>query len=212
MQNCTLKTTKPTIPRDFLLTNLAILSISKAHRQITWEFCIVKVMTMKKIQRIFSKVPFSLEDWIFIVHLTVFVLHGKLGINFLATLELLYPNLKVRIGLFRARPKFYMMGENPNVSLGIVDCSLYTRRVMLKEDYQKKENVSTSFRSSWLQLHGNLDKYLHSSCETELHHWKNFIQQRTYTSNSQCNEFKLYLYWLLCREPIQVSTVYSERY
>ena len=30
-----------------------------------------------------------------------------------------------------------MIIENPNVSLGIVDCSLYTRRVMLKEDYQK---------------------------------------------------------------------------
>ena len=31
-----------------------------------------------------------------------------------------------------------MMSENPNVSLGIVDFSLYTRRVMLKEDYHKK--------------------------------------------------------------------------
>ena len=32
-----------------------------------------------------------------------------------------------------------MISENPNVSLGIVDCSLYTRRVMLKEDYHKKK-------------------------------------------------------------------------
>ena len=31
-----------------------------------------------------------------------------------------------------------MISQNPNVSLGIVDCSLYTRRVMLKEDYHKK--------------------------------------------------------------------------
>ena len=31
-----------------------------------------------------------------------------------------------------------MISENPNVSLGIVDCSLYTRRVMLKEDCHKK--------------------------------------------------------------------------
>ena len=31
-----------------------------------------------------------------------------------------------------------MISENPNVSLGIVDCSLYTRRVMLKEDDHKK--------------------------------------------------------------------------
>ena len=32
-----------------------------------------------------------------------------------------------------------MISENPNVSWGIVDCSLYTRRVMLKEDYDKKK-------------------------------------------------------------------------
>ena len=31
-----------------------------------------------------------------------------------------------------------MIGENPNVSFGIVDCSLYIRRVMLKEDYHKE--------------------------------------------------------------------------
>ena len=67
-----------------------------------------------------------------------FMLYGKLGIDFLTTSELLYPNMKVRIRLIRARPNFYMLCENPNVSLGIVDCSLYTRPVMLKEDYHKK--------------------------------------------------------------------------
>ena len=67
-----------------------------------------------------------------------FMLYGKLGIDFLTTSELLYPNMKVRIRLIRARPNFYMISENPNVSLGIVDCSLYIRRVMLKEDYHKK--------------------------------------------------------------------------
>ena len=67
-----------------------------------------------------------------------FMWHGKLGIEFRTTSELLYPNMKVRIRLIRARPNFYMISENPNVSLGIVDCFLYTRRVMLKEDHQKK--------------------------------------------------------------------------
>ena len=68
-----------------------------------------------------------------------FMSYGKLGINFLTTSESLYPNMKVRIRLIRARPNFYMISKNPNVSLGIVDCSLYTRRVMLKEDYHKKQ-------------------------------------------------------------------------
>ena len=67
-----------------------------------------------------------------------FMFHGKLGINFLTISETLYPHRKKRIRLIRVRPNFYMISENPNVSLRIVDCSLYTRRVMLKEDYHKK--------------------------------------------------------------------------
>ena len=67
-----------------------------------------------------------------------FMLYGKLGIDFLTTSELLHPNMKKRIRLNRARPNFYIISENPNVSLGIVDCSQYNRRVMLKEDYHKK--------------------------------------------------------------------------
>ena len=31
-----------------------------------------------------------------------------------------------------------MISDNPNVSLGIVDCSLYTRRIALQVDYHKK--------------------------------------------------------------------------
>ena len=50
-----------------------------------------------------------------------FTLYGKLGIDFLTTLELLYPNMKVWIRLIRARPNFYMINDIPNVSLGILD-------------------------------------------------------------------------------------------
>ena len=32
-----------------------------------------------------------------------------------------------------------MISDNPNVSLGIVDCSLYTRNIALKDDYHKKQ-------------------------------------------------------------------------
>ena len=67
-----------------------------------------------------------------------FMLYGNLGVDFFSTSELLYPNMKVRLRLIRARPNFYMISDNPNVSLGIVDCSLYTRRIALKDDYHKK--------------------------------------------------------------------------
>ena len=46
--------------------------------------------------------------------------------------------MKIRLRLIRARPNFYTIIDNPNVSLWIVDCSLYTRRIALKDDYHKK--------------------------------------------------------------------------
>ena len=65
------------------------------------------------------------------------MLYGKMGIDFFSTSELLYPNMKIRLRLIRARPNFYMISDNPNVSLGIVDCSLYIRRIALKDEYHE---------------------------------------------------------------------------
>ena len=67
-----------------------------------------------------------------------FTLYGILGVDFFTTSELLYPNMKVRIRLIRARPNFHMISDNTNVSLGIVDRTLYTRPLGLKEDYHMK--------------------------------------------------------------------------
>ena len=53
-----------------------------------------------------------------------FILYGKWGIDFFSTSKLLYPNMKIRLRLIRARPIFYMISGNPNVSLGNVDWSL----------------------------------------------------------------------------------------
>ena len=46
--------------------------------------------------------------------------------------------MKIRLRLIKARPIFYTIIDKPNVSLGIVDSSLYTRRIVLKDDYHKK--------------------------------------------------------------------------
>ena len=46
--------------------------------------------------------------------------------------------MKIRLRLIRARPNFYMVSDNPKVSFGIVDCSLYTRRIALNDQYHKK--------------------------------------------------------------------------
>ena len=66
------------------------------------------------------------------------MLYGKLGIDLFSNSELLYRNMKIRQRLIRARHDFYMISDNPNVSLEIVDCSLYTRRIALTDDYHKK--------------------------------------------------------------------------
>ena len=67
-----------------------------------------------------------------------FMLYGKLGVDFFSTSELLYPIKKFGLRLIRVRPNFHMISDNPNVCLGNVDCSIYTRRIDLKDDYQKK--------------------------------------------------------------------------
>ena len=53
--------------------------------------------------------------------------------------------MKVSIQLIIARPNFYVISDNPNVSLRNVHCSLYTRRIGLKEDYHKKRMDMLAF-------------------------------------------------------------------
>ena len=73
------------------------------------------------------------------------MLYGKLGIDFFSTSELLYPNMKTRLRLNRTRPNFYMISDNPKVSLWIADCSFYTQRFALKDDYHKKRMDMLSY-------------------------------------------------------------------
>ena len=91
------------------------------------EFRIVKIMTMKN---------FLMKLWTRLVwtHFTRsmkgvsvpdgFILYGNLAAGFFSTSEMLHPNMKVRLRLIRARPNFYMISGNSNVSLGIVDSSV----------------------------------------------------------------------------------------
>ena len=58
-----------------------------------------------------------------------FSLYGRLAIDLFTCEKLLLSKTKVRIKLIRARPNFYMLSDNPNVSLKIFDCSLFTRRI-----------------------------------------------------------------------------------
>ena len=67
-----------------------------------------------------------------------FMLQGTQGVEVFSTSELLYQNMKFKLRLIRAQVSFYKISDNPNFKLGVVVCSIYTGRIALKEDYQKK--------------------------------------------------------------------------
>ena len=81
--------------------------------------------------------PFSTERMKMLGTPHRFMLYDELVVEFFSTSELLYPNMKIRLQLIPARPNFYMNSDNPNVALRFIDCSLYTQRVFLKDEYQK---------------------------------------------------------------------------
>ena len=62
-----------------------------------------------------------------------FSLYGRLAIDLFVCEKLLLSNTNNRIKLIRARPNFSMLSDNPNVSLNIVDCLLFTRRILAAE-------------------------------------------------------------------------------
>ena len=68
-----------------------------------------------------------------------FILYGTKDVGFFSTSELLQTKLKSRLRLIRAGPNFYMVSENPIISLGNVDCSLYTSPTVPKDDYHKMQ-------------------------------------------------------------------------
>ena len=67
-----------------------------------------------------------------------FTLYGTLGVASFSIYKLLYANIRFGLSLIRARPNFYRIRDNPNVTLGIDDSSLYTSRIARKDDYHTK--------------------------------------------------------------------------
>ena len=103
------------------------------------------------------------------------MLDGKLGVGFFLTSDLLYPNLKVRLLLIRARPKFYMICDNPNVSLGNVGCLLYNRRIALKdENHQNKTDMLAYIPVKYNYLETSAKKFMILARQNQFTQEKNF--------------------------------------
>ena len=105
--------------------------------------------------------------------------------------------MKVRLRLIRARPNFYMISGNPNVILGIVDCSLYARRIALKDDYHKKLMDMLSYTPVVLNYLKTLAKTFIIPARQNQFIQKKHFQQCSSSSNCFCNEYKLCIHWIL---------------
>ena len=141
MLKCSLTISSFTIPMDSMHTSFTFQTTLRQPSLNRRGFCIVKPMTMNRILRILVTpylIPSFKKRRKLLSRPDGLMLYGKLCIDFFSTSELLYPNMKIRLRLIRARPNFYMISDNPNVRLGIVGCSFYTRRIALKGDYHKK--------------------------------------------------------------------------
>ena len=101
------------------------------------------------IQKLRCLLLFSQEKWKMemLSNDDGFMIYGKLGVEFFSTSELLYPKKKVRIRLFNTKPNIYMISDNSNVSVGVLDWSFYTRRLK-DDDYHKKRPCLHTLLSS----------------------------------------------------------------
>ena len=125
-----------------------------------------------------------------------FMLYGKLGVDLFSTSELLYPNMKGRLKLIRARPNFYMIIDNPNLSHGIVDCSLYTRRIALKDDYHKKRIDMLAYNPVEFDYLETLAKTFLIPARHNQFLQENLFEQCSSSSDCYCNEYKLCIHWI----------------
>ena len=132
-----------------------------------------------------------------------FMLYGKLGFDFFSISELLYPNMKIRLRIIRARPLTWLAATPTSVlELWIAHFTLVV--LLLRMSITKREwtcslmlLLNTIIRRLWQR---------HSSYLPDIHSRKHF-QQYPHSVDCFCNEHKLYLYWFFYWKPILVSTI-----
>ena len=125
--------------------------------------------------------------------------YGKFEVDFFSTSVLLYPNVKGRLRLIRARPTFYTISDNSNFSLGNVNRSLYTYCIVFEDVYHKErgyacihsggvqflERTSKKVFIRARQNQFNQEKFFHIApvCRIDIATDTNSASTRTYTEN-----------------------------
>ena len=102
--------------------------------------------------------------------------------------------MKIRLRPIGARLNFYMTSDNPNVSPGIVDCSLYTGRIALKDDFHEEGMDVLAYTPVEFNYLKTLQKNSIFPARQPVHSRKLFQQC---SSSSDCNEYKLCIQWII---------------
>ena len=135
-----------------------------------------------------------------------FMLYGELGVEFFSTSELLYPNMKIRLRLIRARPN-----SQPDQRQSW-NCWLFTlHSSCCSQGWLSQEtNGHACLHSCRVQLNWNSCKDFHHSCQTKPVHSGKHLQQCCSSSDCYCNDYKLCIHWIFYWKSILVSTFWSQ--
>ena len=135
-----------------------------------------------------------------------FILYGKVGIDLLPTSELLYSMMKVGLSLIRALFNFLKVTDNPNLSLGIFDRSLYTPRIDLKDDYHKKQWTCLHILF-WNTTTLRLWQRRLSILANKIRLFTNFFKKCSSSSKCNCNEYKISIHCIAYWKSILLSAI-----
>ena len=131
-----------------------------------------------------------------------FMMYVKVGADFLSTSDLLYPNNKTRLRLIRVGADFSINSDNPNVSLWVVQYSLYTRRVALKEDYHEKR---IEMSAHTLVKYHHLETFARTfTIPARQYH---LLQEINFNNAPDHRIIKLCIRWIVFWKPILVATI-----
>ena len=100
-----------------------------------------------------------------------------------------------------------MISDNPNVSLGIVDCSFYTRRIDFKDDYHKKQMDMIAYTPVVFNFLETLAKYFIIPPRQN-----QFVQENIF-NNAPVRRIAIAMnttHWILYWKSLLVSTIWAQ--
>ena len=201
MLRCTSTIRNFRVHMDSMRTSFTIAITSREPSLNTKKFCIARGRTLKVFLRRIRKhvclTPFFTKRLKRLSKPDDFKLYGKMEVDFFSTSKMLHQKWKSRLRLIRAGPNFYMISDNPKVSLGIVECSLQTYLRCSQGRLSQENNGHACVYSRGKPLFGDFAKDIYHSCQTKPVHSRKHFQQCSSSSDCYCNEYEFCIHWSL---------------